>query len=134
MTLDQKIQIWVALGTWFSGVGTVAAVAVALYLAKRVEKVRLKVRVGLMEVVIGDGTPFQRHLGISVTNLGERPVTINTVGWAIGKGKTRRYAVQPLHSPHSAQCPIELAYGKYANFMVSFVVMPDWPREFGTVS
>ena len=132
VTLDQKIQIWIAIGSWLAGVGTVAATVVALYLARRVEKLRLRICVGLMQVVMGDGTPFQEHLGIDVTNAGERPVTINAVGWAVGKGKRRKYAIQPLDSPHSAQCPIELAYGKSAKFLVSFDVMPNWARDFGT--
>lgn len=132
MTLDQKIQIWIAIGSWLAGVGTVAATVVALYLARRVEKLRLRIRVGLMQVVMGDGTPFQEHLGIDVINAGERPVTINAIGWAVGKGKRRKYAIQPLHSPHSAQCPIELACGKNANFLVSFDIMPNWARDFGT--
>ena len=87
MTFDQKIQVWVAVGTWVAGLATLAAVVVALYLARRTEKVRLNVHVGLRVVVIGDGSPFQEHLSISVTNVGERSVTINTVGWAVGKGK-----------------------------------------------
>ncbi len=132
VTLDQKIQIWIAIGSWLAGVGTIAATVVALYLARRVEKLRLRIRVGLMQVVIGDGTPFQEHLGIDVTNAGERPVTINAVGWTVGKGKRRKYAIQPLHSPHSAPCPIELAHGKSAKFLVSFDVLPNWARDFGT--
>jgi hypothetical protein len=128
MTLDQKIQIWVAIGTWVSG--TIAAVSAALYLAKRVEKIQLKVNVGLRVVVIGDGSPLQRHLGISVTNLGERPVTINTVGWAVGKGKQRRFAIQTVSGPHTNQFPMELAHGKTANFMVSFAVTKDWAKQF----
>jgi hypothetical protein len=132
MTVDQEIQIWVAVGTWLSSIGTIAAVIAALYLAKRVEKVRLTVHVGLMEVVIGDGSPFQGHVGINVTNLGERPVTVNTVGWAIGKGKKRRFALQPLNSPHSAQYPIELAHGKGASFLVSLDLLPSWKKDFAT--
>src|SRR6266853_1603802 len=132
MTLDQKIQVWVAIGTWAAGLGTLAAVIVALQLSRRVEKVRLKVHVGLRLVILGDGSPFQRHLGMSVTNLGERPVTINSVGWAVGKWKARRFAIQPLSGPHTDQYPIELAYGKCENFMVSFLATPNWPREFAT--
>jgi hypothetical protein len=30
MTLDQKIQMLVAIGTWLSSIGTIAAVIVAL--------------------------------------------------------------------------------------------------------
>jgi len=132
MTLDQRIQIWIAIGAWISGIGTIAATVVALRLAKRAENLRLQVRVGLMQVVKGDGTPFQEQLGIHVTNAGERPVTINTIGWAVGKGRKRKYAVQPLHSPHSQQCPIELPYGKSAQFLVSFDVVPNWAKDFGT--
>lgn len=132
MTLDQKIQVWVAIGTWVAGLGTFAAVVAALYLSIRVEKVRLKVHVGLREVILGDGSPFQKHLGISVTNLGERPVTINSVGWAIGKRKRREFALQPVSGPHTNQWPIELAHGKSANFMVSFLETPHWAREFAT--
>lgn len=132
MTFDQKIQIWNMVGTWVAGAGSFAAAIVALHLAKRVENVRLSVSVGLMEIVVGDGSPFQEHVGISVTNLGERPVNVNTVGWAIGKGKRRRFAIQPLNSPHSTQYPIELAHGKSASFLVSFDLMPQWKREFAT--
>jgi len=132
MTLDQKIQIWVAVGTWFAGFATLAAVIVALRLAKQVEKVKLKVHVGLRELVIGDGSPFQEHLCISVTNLGERAVTINSVGWAVGKGKHRKFAMQPEAAAYSAHYPIELTYGKEANFMVSFLIVPNWPKDFAT--
>jgi len=64
--------------------------------------------------------------------LGERPVTVNTVGWAVGKRKQRRFAMQTVSGPHTDQYPIELAHGKSANFMVSFVATPDWPKEFAT--
>lgn len=132
MTLDQQIQIWVAVGTWVAGLATLAAVIVALRLAKKVEKVRLKVRVGLRELFMGDGSPPQEHLAISVTNLGERAVTINSVGWAVGKGKHRKFAMQPEAAAYSAHYPIELTYGKEANFMVSFLVIPTWPKDFAT--
>jgi hypothetical protein len=132
MTLDQKIQIWVAVGTWVAGLATLAAVIVALRLAKQVEKVRLKVHVGLRELVMGDGSPFQEHLSISVTNLGERAVTINSAGWAVGKGKHRKFGIQPVAAIYSTQYPVELTYGKEANFMVSFLIARTWLKDFAT--
>jgi hypothetical protein len=132
MTLDQKIQIWVAVGTWVAGLATLAAVIVALRLAKQVEKVKLKVYAGLRELVMGDGSPFQDHLCINVTNLGERPVTIHSAGWAVGKGKHRRFAIQTVAAVYTTQYPVELAYGKEAKFMVSFLVVPTWARDFAT--
>jgi hypothetical protein len=132
MTLDQKIQIWVAVGTWVAGLATVGAVIVALYLTKKVERVKLKVHVGLRELVMGDGSPLQEHLSISVTNLGERAVTINSVGWAVGKGKHRKVALQPVAATYTTQYPVELTYGKEANFMVSFLVVKNWVNDFAT--
>ena len=132
MTLDQTIQVWMAVGTWLAGVATLAAVIVALHLARRAERIRLKVHVGHRVVIIGDGSPFQEHLSISVTNLGERAVTINSVGWAVGKGSQRKYCIQPVSGPFTTQFPVELAHGKNANFMVSFLATPNWLREFST--
>src|SRR2546427_6631611 len=105
MTLDQKIQIWVAVGTWFAGLATLAAVIVALRLAKQVEKVKLKVHVGLRELVMGDGSPYQEYLVISVTNWGERAVTINSAGWAVGKGQHRKFAFQTVAWVYSSNYP-----------------------------
>ena len=130
MTLDQKIQIWNTLGTWLAGIATFAAVVVSLHLARRGERLRLKVFAGLRLVIRGDGTPAEEHLNIGVTNLGDRAVIVNTVGWAVGKGKQRQYCIQTVSGPWTAQYPIELPHGKQASFMVSFAHTPTWFTEF----
>ena len=119
-----------AVGTWLSSIGTIAAVIVALYLARRTERVRLRIQVGLRVMIVGDGSPPEDHLSIEVTNLGERPVTINSVGWAIGKRKQRRFGFQTLSGHHSDQYPAELQHGKTARFMVSFRATPQWMTDF----
>ena len=130
MTLDQQIQIWNAVGTWVAGIATFAAVLVSLNFARRSERVRLKVFAGLRLVIRGDGTPPEEHLNIGVTNLGDRAVTVNTVGWAVGKRKQRRYCIQTVSGPWTAQYPIELQHGKATSFMVSFNHTPTWLTEF----
>ncbi|MGI9073719.1 MAG: hypothetical protein ACR2JB_20940, partial [Bryobacteraceae bacterium] len=132
MTLDQEIQVWCVICAWVSGIGALTAVVTALYLRRRVEKVRLNAHAGLRVVILGDGSPFQRHLAISATNLGERPVTVNSVGWVIGKGKKKRYALQTVSGPHTRQYPVELAHGKTADFLVSFDVTKNWVADFAT--
>ena len=102
MTIDQQIQIWNALGTWIAGIATFAAVVVSLYLARRSERVHLKAHAGVRLLLRGDGTPAEKNVEIGVTNLGDRPVTIESVGWAIGKGKKRRYSLQNVSGPHSS--------------------------------
>lgn len=130
MTLDQQIQIWNAVGTWVAGIATFAAVLVSLNLARRSERVRLKVFAGFRLVIRGDGTPPEEHLNIGVTNLGDRSVTINTVGWVVGKRKQKRYCIQTVSGPWTAQYPVELQHGKNASFMVPFNHTPNWLTEF----
>jgi hypothetical protein len=130
MTIDQQIQLWNTVGNWLAAIATFGAVVVSLYLARRSEKVRLKAFAGLRMVVRGDGSPAEEHLNIGVTNIGDRPVTVTTVGWAVGRGKKRRYCIQTVSGSWTAQYPVELAHGKAANFMVSFTHTPTWLSEF----
>jgi hypothetical protein len=120
MTFDQKIQICVAADTWVAGLGSFAAAAVALYLSRRGERVRLRVQAGLTWIQTRESdSSLERHVGIEVTNMGDRPVTINSVGWAAGKGKQRRVVMQRVSGPFTSNCPIKLAHGKSARFLFS---------------
>jgi hypothetical protein len=130
LTLDQKIQVWGVVGSWLSGMATLAAVCLTLWLVNRSDRVRVNGYAGIRLVVEGDGTPAEKQVCISVTNLGERAVTVNTVGWRIGEWRRRRYAIQNLAGRYSAQYPTELGHGKSASFMVSLKDVPNWPTEF----
>ena len=123
---DWTMQILILLGTWLAGVGTLVAAGVALWLARRAEKVKLKVHVGLRQLIFGDGRPIEEHLAIHVANVGERPVTIVSVGWCVGKGRNRRTG---LDLSASNECPKKLEYGETKTFTMPFA---DWIREFST--
>ena len=129
MTFEQKVQLWMVVGTWVAGLATLAAVITALYFARRAEKVRLKIFVGIRQIIHGDGSPFEDHVCFGVTNVGERPVIITTVGWVVGKRKKRRYCVQPLLATRSQQCPVELTHGKNVQLMVSLTETPNWVSD-----
>ena len=130
MTFNQKVQLWMVVGTWVAGLATLAAVITALYFARRAEKVRLKIFVGIRQIIYGDGSPFEDHVCFDVTNVGQLPVTITTVGWVVGKRKKRRYCVQPLLASRSQQCPVELTHGEQAHLMVSLTKTPNWASDF----
>lgn len=130
MTLDQKIQIWNAIGTWLASIATFLAVFVSLYLARKAERVRIMVNVGIRLVFAGDGSPAEEHVGITVVNQGDRPVTINSVGWRVGKRKQSRFCIQPVAGQYTHQYPKQLAHGEQASFLVSFKIAPAWTKEF----
>ena len=132
MTLDQKLQLWNAIGTWVAGIATFAAVVVSLWLAGRGERIDLLARVGLRSIFAGDGSPPVQALSFDVTNRGHRPVTVVSIGWTVGKGKNAKFCMQTVSAPYTANCPVELNHGKSANFLVSFEATPNWAEEFST--
>jgi hypothetical protein len=131
VTLDQQIQVWNVVGTWLAGIATFAAVVVSLHLARKADRVRIQANAGIRLVFAGDGTPAEEHVGITAVNQGERPVTINSIGWRIGKGKDARHCIQPTAGEYTHQYPKQLAHGEQASFLVSFKAVPSWPKDFG---
>ena len=114
MTFEQKIQLGILIGTWVAGLATFLAVMTSLYLARRGEKARLKIWVGIRTIIRGE-SPGKDHMCFSVTNEGDRPVIIqNTVGWVVGKRKKRKYGVQILSGHSAKQGPIEITHGQNA--------------------
>ncbi|MDR6914468.1 hypothetical protein J2X66_001332 [Pseudomonas sp. 3296] len=132
MTLDQHFQLWNTIGTWVAGAATVGAVILSLHLARRAERIRVLTAVGVRLVFAGDGTPAEEHVGFTIVNLGDRSVTINSIGWRVGKGKNARHSMQRLYGQYTAQYPKQLVHGEQATFMVSFLAQPSWPKEFAT--
>jgi len=92
LTTDQWINIINALGTWVAGIGTLAAVIVSLRLASRSVRVRLEVRCRVF-YVYGEPVQMIKCVAFRVANLGERAVSVEHGGWAVGRGKnvSRRY-------------------------------------------
>ena len=128
MALFESLTVAAA---WTGAFGTILASAVALTLSRRSSKVKLKASVGIQQVV-GAGTN-RTFVGFSVANLGERPVTISSLGWRIGKRrKKRRYGFIPFTDPLSAQIPKTLNYGDTATFFVLEKIDANWLSDYAT--
>lgn len=130
MTFDQQINMWNAVGTWVAGIATFSAVLVSLYLARRSERIRIKVTAGIREIYAGDGTLAEEHVQISVVNHGDRVVIVNSVGWKIGTRKNARFCIQPVSGQWTQDYPRQLAHGEQATFLVSFKATPNWLTDF----
>jgi hypothetical protein len=128
MTLADKIALWSAIGTWVAGLATTGAVIFSFYLLRRSEKVQLSVRAGL-RVMLGDGSPQREVMMIEVTNLGDRTVTVNSVGWSYGPKKNPRLCLQMLSSD-SLQYPARLEHGQTGFFQYSITHHPDALKQF----
>jgi hypothetical protein len=128
ISFDQKVQLWNTIGTWFAGVAGFGAIATALWLAARNTRVRLRTNASIWTTV-ENGKLGEDVVTITATNLGDRSVIIEQVGWQVGLWRGKRYAVQ-IFSPHiSDRLPLEIAHGKSANFRVSLADAPTWAND-----
>jgi len=115
---------------WFSAIGTLAAVVLALYLARGQSKLKLRISAG-HRIMAGLGTGnFPDYLYISIVNTGFRKACITGIGWKVGLFK-KSYAIQTTDkSPWSSSLPIDLSDGQEAQYLVPFKGEADWLNVF----
>lgn len=114
-------QSWQFINTfapWLSAVGTLAAVATSLYLARRPDRIFLEVRVGIRIVAVrgGGGDHGTELLWVNITNLARRSATLTTLSW---RPVPWRKAGAVWHAPenqYSTAFPITLADGQSAYY------------------
>ena len=103
---------------WFSAIGTLIAVIVALYIANR--SIRHKVRAWAgHRISIGPGSnePYPELIVFGIVNKGERPLVISHIGWKVGLFK-KRHAIQRYDESMSSKLPIKLEHGEEANWYI----------------
>lgn len=131
MSLDQKIQIWNAIGTWLAGIATFLAVIVSLYLANRISTPKAKLTVGhriIIESGVQNSAP--EYILFKIVNIGERPIRVTGIGWKLGFLK-KRYAVQLFDSQLSSLLPVELSHGQEAQWLVPLAAREEpWLTYF----
>src|SRR5215213_9868069 len=75
---EEAARLWGVIGTWFSGIGSMLAVIVSLYLARRQDRVNLTVSAGIRQLVTpGERGAPPKFVAIRVVNRGYRRVTVS---------------------------------------------------------
>lgn len=119
---------WGSVADWVSGLGSLSAAIVALYLAKWNQSIRLKGYCGL-RIAIGGGGPKEELVFISVTNIGTRSTVVSNLGMSVGMFK-KRFALIPLvKDQYSVGIPYQIADGQQAQWAVPLDEKKAWLRE-----
>jgi len=116
---------------WLSAVGTLAAVIVSLYLARKRDTPKARLLVyDIMVVTAGDTRPPPHYVQFRVVNEGDRRVRITQIGWRYGLFK-KHHCVQLYEDSLSSKLPIELEHGQEAQWLIP-MKMPDreWADYF----
>lgn len=111
--------------------GTISAVIVSLYLARRDKSVRLEVSAGYRLIVTpGVKGPHPDYLLIKVVNIGHREAQVTGIGWKVGFFR-RQYAVQiTITDVMSSPIPVRLKDGEEANFFIPLDEQTNWLKNF----
>ena len=106
------------LANWFAAFGSVAAAAVALYIANRSGRPTAQLTVGhRISIEPGTKEPYPQFAVFQIVNTGDRPIRIVQIGWKIRWPKTRA-AVQMYEQSLSSALPIDLSHGQEASWYV----------------
>jgi hypothetical protein len=119
------VAIYKTFAPWLSATGTVSAVVVSLYLATRDKRIRLKVNAGLRKLVmpgqkLSQGTDI---VSITVTNVGYRAATINSLYWRVGFFKKAHIVQMP---ENLSALPTKLADGDESSFPLN---LSSWAKD-----
>lgn len=103
---------------WFSAIGSVAAAAVALYIANRASRPTAILSVGhRISIGTGQKAPYPGYAVFRVVNTGDRPIRIVQIGWSI-RWPRRRAAVQMFDESMSSRLPVDLSHGQEASWYI----------------
>jgi hypothetical protein len=117
MSINWSAVNWGSVADWVSGLGSLSAAIVALYLAKWSQSIRLYGYCGL-RIAIGGGGPKEELVFISVTNIGTRSTIVSNLGMRVGMFKKRFALIPMVKDQYSDGIPYQIADGQQAKWAV----------------
>ena len=115
----------------FSAIGTLAAVLLAIYLARRDKNIRLEISAG-HRLMFTPANPDSRpeYLYVHIVNIGHREAQIVNIGWKFGFLK-KEYAIQTLvpNDGISSSMPIRLKDGEEAKYFIPLNNQINWIED-----
>jgi hypothetical protein len=120
---------WGTAADWVSGIGSLAAAIVALYMAYDAKKVRLRGHAG-HRTIIGGGMPQVEVFNVSATNISQRPTKITNISFSMGIFFWRRYGIITfMQGAYSHGIPRDLTDGDNGSWSVDLGPDEDWIQD-----
>lgn len=120
---------WGSVADWASGIGSLSAAIVALYVAHTSSRVRLRGYCGY-RLVLGAGTPTIEIVNISVTNVSRRTTTVTNIGLSLGMPFLKRHGIISVMQSHiSHGIPKTLNDGESATWSIELDKSYSWLQD-----
>lgn len=118
-----------SLADWVSGIGSLAAAVVALYVALDSQKIRLRGFCG-HRVIVGIGQPPIDVLAISMTNISQRPTVVTNIGFTFGVLRWKKFGIITfMQDVISHGTPKPLSDGETGNWNVDLGKDEQWLKD-----
>lgn len=129
MAIDWSAINWGSVADWVSGLGSMSAGGIALYLARASERIRLRGFCGIRTMVGGGFEPVDMFF-LSVTNVGMRSTVINNVSMRVGRFRKKRHAIiTVVKDQSSVGVPYTVADGQDAYWGIPLGENNRWIRD-----
>jgi len=110
-SLSLTIIDWGSLAAWVSGIGSLAAAVVALYVARFSQRIRLRGYCG-RRLIVGRGQPQIDVLAVSVTNISPRPTEVIDIVFTCGIWRWKRHVLVKFMQDMGHDIPQPLSDGE----------------------
>ena len=120
---------WGSVADWVSGLGSLAAAVVALYLGLASQRIRLKGYCGL-RTIVGIGTQPREVVSISITNIGSRSTVVNNLGLSVGRFNKKRHGIiTAMKDALSVGVPYPLGDGQVGHWNIPLDAQKTWLKD-----
>lgn len=110
----QILDLLRLLPDWLSAIGTIAAVIVALFLARRDQRIRLAGSANVYVLFERGDLKNPHYVALTITNVGTRTFMLTGISWRTGVIKKHHFFILPPANDLSSRLPLKLADGDQA--------------------
>ena len=123
---DRETWLFInSFAPWLAALGTVAAVIVSLFLARRASRPDIRVFTNLISL-FGQEIPKKVCVQINAVNHSRKAVVNTIAWWSLGFGRREQgWIVLPPDDPRSTKLPCELDFSGEANFLFPFATFQE---------
>ncbi len=116
--MEKAINIWEIIPLWLGSIGTLAAVIVALYLARRDRKIKCSVNVNISVLFDNFSSSQEKYLSITITNRNYRSFKFTGISWRKGIFKKTYLWQVPPQNEYSTSGTVKLEDGDEAKYLI----------------
>lgn len=116
--MEKLTNIWEIIPLWLGSIGTLAAVIVALYLARRDRTIKCVANVNISVLFDNYSSAQEKYLSITITNLNYRSFKFTGISWRKGIFKKNYLWQSPPQNEYSTPGTVKLEDGDEAKYLI----------------